>query len=121
MNTAKKEVLDGTVGGALDPEDIENEDEAGTVAVPQPNDVINQAIMNAMNEIKTLVSERSAINAKITAVIEGLEAKGVNRHAFRYAMKVEGMDETQRSSLDLSYVLSRTAMDIPVQTDWIQE
>lgn len=116
--------LDGTKGGALDkmnPESTENTDGGGVTATPKPNDVINKAVSKAVDDIKKLKDERSGINSKISAIIEDLESKGINRHSFRYAMRVLEMSEDQRAGLDLSYLLVRQATGLPVQSDWIDE
>jgi len=122
------EALDGTVGGALDqmdknPESTENNDggSGGVAVTPRPNDVINRAITKAVADIKQLKDERSGINSKISVIIEDLESKGVNRHSFRYAMKVEAMSVEQRAGLDLSYLLCRMATGLPLQSDWIDD
>ena len=120
----KEQALDGTVGGALDqmnPESTENTDGGGVKVTPQPNDVINAAVRKAVEDIDTLKAERKAINSKISAIIEDLESKGINRHSFRYAMRVLEMSEDQRAGLDLSYLLCRQATGLPVQQDWIDE
>ena len=123
-----EKALDGTVGGALDhqgnknPESTENNDGGGGVSVtPRPNDVINKAVTKAVEDIKTLKEERSAINSKISAIIEDLESKGINRHSFRYTMRVLEMSEDQRGGLDLSYMLCRQAVGMEIQVDWIDE
>ena len=113
--------LDGTVGGKLDPESTENTDGGGVKVTPQANDVINRAITKGVEDIKKLKEERAAVNSKIAAIIEDLDAKGVNRHAFRYNMRVLDMAEDQRGGLDLSYLLCRQATGQPFQQDWIDE
>ena len=120
----KEQALDGTVGGALDqmnPESTENTDGGGVTVTPKPNDVINKAIEKAVEDIDKLKAERKAINSKISAIIEDLESKGINRHSFRYAMRVLEMSEDQRAGLDLSYLLCRQATGMPLQSDWIDE
>jgi len=119
-----EQALDGTVGGKLDqmnPESTENTDGGGVKVTPQPNDVINQAVRKAIEDIETLKAERKNINSQISAIIEALEAKGINRHSFRYTMRVLEMSEDQRGGLDLSYLLCRQATGMPVQSDWVNE
>lgn len=116
-----EQALDGTVGGKLDPENVDNDDGGGVELTPQPNDVINQAVRKAVEDIETLKAERKNINSQISAIIEDLEAKGVNRHSFRYTMRVLEMSEDQRGGLDLSYLLCRQATGMPLQSDWINE
>ena len=58
-----------------------------------------------------------SINSKISAIVEEVEAKGVNRHAFKYMMKMAKMDEDQREAIDYSYGLCRQAKDIPIQAE----
>ncbi|MCF6278419.1 MAG: hypothetical protein L3J16_06710 [Anaerolineales bacterium] len=131
--------VNGSVGGPLDPGGVKNQsassdddiddpmstenksDANQTVKVPKPNDEINGLILSAIEEISGHKAVASAANAEIKAVIEILEAKGVNRHAFRYACKVLEMNDSQREGLDLSYMLVRQAGGAAVQTDWLDD
>ena len=128
VSATKEPALDGTVGGALDqmgsdknPESTENTDGGGVAVTPRPNDVINQSVTKAVDDINALKEERAVINSRIRVIIEELESKGINRHAFRYAMRVLEMSKDQRAGLDLSYMLCRHATGLPVQSDWIDE
>lgn len=119
--------LDGTVGGALDagnerdPEDVNNnEPQGGNAVVPKPNADLNKKIAAAIEKIKTLRADRASINAEIAAVIANVEEMGVNRHAFRHALRYSDMSPEQRQGLDLSYALVRSAIQLPLQTDWIE-
>lgn len=93
----------------------------GVEITPRPNDVINQAINKAVEEIVSLKEDRAAINSKISKIITDLGLKGINRHSFRYTMRVMEMSDDQRIGLDLSTLLCRQAVGLPVQQDWIQE
>lgn len=127
-------VLNGSVGGPLDPGGVKkkkangdpmstevNDDGKTIASVPKPNDEINKIILKAIDEINEHKAVASSANAEIRAVIENLEAKGVNRHAFRYACKVLEMNDDQRQGLDLSYMLVRQAGGAAVQTDWLDD
>lgn len=89
--------------------------------VPRPDEIFLARIKKAAEEMDNLDAKAKEINAKRSAIIEGLESKGVNRHAFRYARQVLGMKECKREGLDLSYMLCRQAMGLPVQTDWLDD
>lgn len=103
------------------PEQPGGVDGGGTPVVPRPETKVNRKIMDAITQINSLKAERKEINSKISAIIEGLEADGINRHAFRYTMHYLSLAEDKREGLDLSYVLCRTACGAPVQMDWIEE
>lgn len=110
-------------GADLDPDSTENDDEgqAAVASPPPPDPAIMKRVNEASESIKQLKDQRSEINSKISAEIEGLEALGINRHAFRFYMRYLDMSDTQRSGLDLSLILCRQAGGIPVQTDWVGE
>lgn len=113
--------IDGTKGGALDPDDMNNNEPGGGVAVPpKPSPDINKKIAAAVSKIDTLKKQRSEINSKISAEIEAVEALGINRHAFRHAMRYAEMSPEQRQGLDLSYATTRAAIELPLQIDWIE-
>lgn len=120
-----EEALDGTSGGALDggdSDDIEspdNTEDANTEAAANLTDDpdLRQQIVDTIEEFKGLSNEAAQINARKRELIESLEAKGVNRHAFRYVLAFEKMDESQRQGLDLSYMIGRRAIGQPVQGD----
>lgn len=118
--------LDGTVGGALDagnerdPEDVNNDEpQGGNAVVPRPDAGINKKIAGAIERIKGLRNERAEINAKVATIIAEVEELGVNRHAFRHALRYSDMSPEQRQGLDLSYSLVRTAIQLPIQYDFI--
>ena len=56
-----------------------------------------------------------------SGVIERLEGKGINRHAFAAARKRAGMDENKRKGFDMSYEICCKALGVQTQTDWIEE
>ena len=74
-----------------------------------------------VDKIKSLKGDREATNADISAIIEELEAKGVNRHAFRKALAYMDMDPEQRRNFDFAYELVRESIGLPVQADLFEE
>jgi len=123
----KDKPLDGSVGGALDvfgksgevdPESTENIDDGrGLTTKAQRGPELNKKIADAVETINELKAQRSLINAQITAVIEDVEAQGINRHAFRFAMKFLEMATEQREGLDFSLAVARSAMGQPMQAE----
>lgn len=94
-------------------------DEAKPVPVPRFNAEIQNVITGAMEKIDALEANRAAINAEINAVIEDMESRGINRHAFRYVKGLMKMSERKREGYDTSYMLCRQAVGQPLQQDWV--
>ena len=87
-----------------------------------PNiDEIRKAIEKAAAKIGDLKKQREAINQEIAAKIEALEALGVNRHAFRFAMKYWESNDATREGFDIGYQLSREALGVAIQGDMFQD
>lgn len=87
-----------------------------------PNvDEIRKAIEKAAGEIGELKKQREAINADIASKIEKLEALGINRHAFRFAMKYLDSNDATREGFDIGYQLSREALGVAIQGDMFQD
>lgn len=63
-------------------------------------DVIAQAIQS----ITELRKERAAINMEINAVIAGIESKGIDRQAFKVALKVHEMDAGEFDSFSFGLI-----------------
>lgn len=82
---------------------------------------IKDAAVKAIEAIKGFRAEREDTNAGIEAVITGLEAMGLNRHAFKMALKYSEMDENQRKNFDFAYNLVREAIGQPLQPDLFEE
>ncbi len=84
-------------------------------------DAAVKAIEKIIEKIQGYKDERENSNAKIEAEIAGLEAMGVNRHAFKMALKYSEMDENQRKNFDFAYNLVREAIGQPLQPDLFEE
>lgn len=80
-------------------------------------EIIKAAIFDAAEKIASHKKTREAINAEIAAEIEKLEALGINRHAFRFAMKYLESNKVTREGFDIGYQLSREALGVALQAD----
>lgn len=78
---------------------------------------LEKQIAEAAARISELKKDRAAINQDIAAVIETLEANGINRHAFRFALRYWESNETTREGFDIGYELARQALGVPLQGD----
>lgn len=78
-------------------------------------------IKDKVDRIRSLKNDREGTNADISAIIEELEAKGVNRHAFRKALAYMDMDPQQRRNFDFAYELVRESIGLPIQADLFEE
>ena len=119
MAAAEETVLDGTVGGALDPDNQKpGEDETGgTPVAPSPVEV-NALVKRAegfMDQIDDLKAKRDAINKEISAVYDEVEGASMARDAFKAAHKFRGLTEDKRESYDLTYMICRRAAQAPIQ------
>lgn len=110
------DAMDGTVPKSQQKAETSEEVKA---SVPRPSKDINKVITAAIEKISGLELQRETINSQIKAVVEDLESRGINRHAFRYAVRVMKMSESKREGYDLSYMLVRQAADQPLQQDWL--
>jgi hypothetical protein len=79
---------------------------------------LKRGISVAFEDIKNLKGKRESVNSSISAIIEDLESKGINRHAFRMAMQYMAMDENQRKGFDFAYEVVREALGEPLQADF---
>lgn len=102
------------------PNDEGNDDETPK-GPPPPNPKVVKKVEGIINDMKTLEAQRKEINDKISALIEGAEAMGINRHALRAAKQYGEMSERKREAYDLSYTLARLAVGMPIQTDWVAD
>lgn len=101
------------------PEDIHTDDDenSNTTSLPTQGSELNQAIVDACEDISVLKSERKSLNAQIQAVIESIEAKGIPRKAFKMCLINIDMTEDQRAAFDLGVVITRGAVGFPIQVD----
>ena len=87
-----------------------------------PNvDEIKKKIAKAVDEIIDLKKTRSGVNAEIAAIIERMEALGINRHGLRFAIKYYESNEATREGFDIGYQLSREALGVSIQADLFQD
>lgn len=82
---------------------------------------LKREIVDGVNAIVRLKSEREGVNADKSAIVEKLEAKGINRHALKMAMQYAEMNETKRQNFDMAYELVREAIGEPLQGDLLKE
>ncbi len=76
---------------------------------------LKREINAAIDEIEAITDRRSNVAADKAAVVKRLEAKGVNRDAFRLALVYAGWSERKRQNFDVAYALVREARGLPVQ------
>ena len=82
---------------------------------------LRREIKDAVGKIEALVDDRASLNADKASIVEGMEAKGINRHSLKMAMKYAAMDEKQRQNFDATYQLVREALGAPIQPDLFDE
>jgi uncharacterized protein (UPF0335 family) len=91
--------------------------EAGLPDIGGNMTALKRDIKKAVNEIEGMKDRRSSINADKAAIIERLEAQGINRHALKAVMTYAQMDASGRKNYDLSTQLAREALNLPIQGD----
>ena len=69
----------------------------------------------AHEEITQLKKDRQEINAKIKAVRERMEAKGITKTAFDAAMSYVEMSPERREGFDTAYLIAREGLGAPVK------
>jgi hypothetical protein len=72
-------------------------------------------IRTGVDVIKAAKLERESYSEDISAAIERLESKGINRHALRMAMRYAEFDEDVRAGFDVAYQLVREAIGVPFE------
>ncbi len=92
---------------------------------PKPEEKISQMggnikglhdeIRDGYEKIEKLKEERSAINAKIKAIREDMNAKGIVKDAFDAAMTYANMAPERREGFDTAYIIAREAVGLPVK------
>lgn len=80
-----------------------------------------QKLVDARDKLDDIASQRSSLNAASTAIFASLDTYGLNRNALRAAILYTKMDEEKRENYDLSYLISRKALGVPVQADLFEE
>lgn len=83
--------------------------------VTKHNEEVLAACASAIEKIKAKEAERKRINDEISAIREGVKARGINMHSFRVALAYSKMDTVQRDGFDDSLVIVREAIGLPIQ------
>jgi len=78
---------------------------------------LQKAAYEAIQEICGYEKSRSEINAKIQAVRERLESKGISKKSLAVALMVSKMNEDHLDGFDTAYLICRKAINLPVQSD----
>ena len=76
---------------------------------------LQKEVNDAINDIITLMGERTEINELIGEKRAMLVAKGLNRDAFASVIKFKRADVDQREAYDSTYALCREAIGLPVE------
>lgn len=74
-----------------------------------------QFLFEAVGEIIDLENDRASVNAKIAEIRANVEARGIPKKAFAAALSYFKADPLQRAGFDVGYVLTREAMNLPVE------
>ncbi len=78
---------------------------------------LRDAIMAGVEGMQALDERASQVNAEREAIRTRMEELGINRHAFRHACAFNKLDEQQRDGFDLSMMIARRAIGLPLQGD----
>ena len=111
-------VIDGR-GNAGD-DDAANEDKKPTREEKMKGEGLSElqkAAFEAIQEITNLEKSRSEVNAKIQAIRERLEAKGISKKSLAVALMVSKMNEDHLDGFDTAYLICRKAINLPVQSE----
>ena len=74
-------------------------------------------IASAFEEFKRIEGVVKGLNQEKAAIVEDLQARGINRHALRAVFRFWKMDPESREGLDLSMAICRRAIGEPIQLD----
>lgn len=78
---------------------------------------IHERVSKARDSIIKWKKERSEINSKIKAEMEGIESLGLRKGSFRQALAYFEADADGRANLDESLLICREGMGVPVKGD----
>lgn len=76
---------------------------------------LHEDIRSSKERIDQWKKERKAINDKIKAERETMEAKGITKDAFDDAMSYVNSDADKREGYDTAYIIAREALGAPVK------
>lgn len=76
---------------------------------------LHEDIKSSYDRICQWKKERKAINDKIKAERETMEAKGITKTAFDAAMHYIDMDADKREGFDTGYIIAREGLGAPVK------
>lgn len=88
---------------------------------PMDNPEVHAAIASFNEQMDELDAQAGKINAQRRALREGLQARGLNMDAVRAARAHHKANEKKRAKFDVSYLIARKALDLPVQADMLDE
>jgi hypothetical protein len=78
---------------------------------------LENSIREKVENIKNLQAERSGINGMVTAEMDSLKSKGLNKKGLRMALAYLDLNEKDRRDFDLTYKTVRAALGDPIQID----
>lgn len=110
-----EEPIDGTTD--KETRTREASEETGKVVLIKDDPELDRFLNESMENIEEIQRQVKALNAEKKAIVESVEAKGLNRHAFKEAMRYKKMDDSQRQGYDLSLKMARRASGNPIQSD----
>lgn len=84
--------------------------------VLRPDKEVLEKILELVQRMDALDAQAREINAARSLVREEVENLGVNRHAFAFVRRFWNFDERQRDGFDLSLVICRHAVGLPLES-----
>ena len=85
--------------------------------LPVYSDGLKEVILNAINTVDTMKTDRESLNDRIKANRETLASAGIPKSVFDLILKINQMDDKQRQIFDTAYAISRQAIGHPIQGD----
>ena len=79
------------------------------------NQQVRSAVRSVFRKRKDLEQKRSELNADIKALREQLVGRGLNKHAMDILYRYYKMDEAQRDGFDMSWLIGRESIGLPIQ------
>lgn len=78
---------------------------------------VKEAIREAIATVNNLKRDREDTNAEMQAIRESLNALGIGKKAFDWALAYANMDPEKREGHDIAYALVRECAGLPLQED----
>lgn len=127
LQKENEEVLDGTVGGAMDAEHTTKENAQEEAFNPQAaierlnaEPELKKFVVTQFEKMKKLEAKRSALNDELKAARSKIETKGIPIESIKMAFKLYKMDLTQMQESIIGMALCMKATDQPVQIDFLE-